>query len=686
MVEVNRCPRCQGDVSVDAPEGLCPECLLHQALQGQAASPDQPDERRSPFPVFVAPPAHELAARFPQLEILALVGQGGMGAVYRARQTKLDRLVALKVLPPEVARDGAFAERFTREARSLARLNHPNVVTVFDFGETDGLYYFTMEFVDGQNVRQLVEAGRLAAEAAVKLAMQVCDALQYAHDEGLVHRDIKPENILVDRKGRVKIADFGLARLVGLTPAYLTLTGSHEVMGTLYYMAPEQLRRSHRVDHRADIFSLGVVLYEMLTGELPVGRFAWPSHKARGDRRLDAIVLKALAREPEQRYQDAAELKRDLEAVLAAPAPAALPLAAEPLPAAAGRVGNWPCVRFTIPLNSWFGGEARGEVYRDNEALMIEFQQGWLFRRLELKQVRIPFRDIVSLSCQTESWLPTDKMPRWMRNLQRTELIIKTTSPKVLAGLPFGKQGRGHLVVHAADRDAARQLVEGVVHQTSAAAMSVLPARAAGGAPAPTPQRQVLVPAAGLLLTGLVALAWSLALSVEMMHKVADGRPGATFGHLAAIIFSWFEAWAAAYLLAGAIQMLRLRNYRLVLSAACLALVPWSPAWVLGLPIGIWALVVLRRREVSEAFQASSRMSPSAPPFSAAAREAVRKSPVASVAEEKGDGRRAAALGRRVQSLLRSVGGYFVSLSAGRHADSRMPRVEEPHARPTGRE
>src|SRR5262249_39154670 len=149
------------------------------------------------------------------------------------------------------------------------------------------------------------------------ILIQVCDALQYAHDEGLVHRDIKPENILIDRKGRVKIADFGLARLVGLTPTYLTLTGVHEVMGTLLYMAPEQMKQAHSVDHRADLYSLGVVLYEMLTGELPLGRFAPPSRKAGVDERVDQVVLRALAREPADRYQDAAAFRQEVEVALA---------------------------------------------------------------------------------------------------------------------------------------------------------------------------------------------------------------------------------------------------------------------------------------------------------------------------------------------------------------------------------
>jgi len=273
MAEIPRCPGCEAELATDAPEGLCPQCLYQGIVEGQDEA-EGPTPGRTPPPAFVPLAAAELGRHFPQLEILQLLGQGGMGAVYQARQTKLDRLVAIKILPPEVARDPAFAERFTREARALARLNHPNIVTVHDFGDVDGLYYFTMEYVNGHNLRDLLQAGALPADQTRAIVPQLCDALQYAHDEGLVHRDIKPENILLDKKGRVKIADFGLARLVGLTPTYLTLTGTHEVMGTLLYMAPEQMKRTHTVDHRADIYSLGVVLYEMLTGELPLGRFA----------------------------------------------------------------------------------------------------------------------------------------------------------------------------------------------------------------------------------------------------------------------------------------------------------------------------------------------------------------------------------------------------------------------------
>jgi serine/threonine protein kinase len=288
-----------------------------------------PTVRYSPSGRFVAPEPAELAPYFPQLEILELLGQGGMGAVYKARQRQLNRIVALKILPSESAADPAFAERFSREAQALAQLNHPHIVTVHDFGEANSIYYFVMEFVDGSNLRRLLEAGHLAPREALAIVPQICDALQYAHDEGVVHRDIKPENILIDRKGRVKIADFGLAKLLGRPAEAFGLTGTNQVMGTPNYIAPEQMERPLAVDHRADIYSLGVVFYEMLTGELPLGRFAPPSKKVQVDVRLDDVVLRSLEKEPERRYQRASEVKSDVERISAAGAAAVPP----PLPA-----------------------------------------------------------------------------------------------------------------------------------------------------------------------------------------------------------------------------------------------------------------------------------------------------------------------------------------------------------------
>ncbi len=322
---LHQCPECGRSMSGDAVDGLCPQCLLRGAIgTAHDAARSETVERTAAYAnPSTAPAVAELTALFPQLEILELIGQGGMGAVYKARQPALDRLVAVKILPPESGRDPAFAERFQREARALARLGHPNIVAVHEVGQTGDFYYIVMEYVDGVNLRQLMRSGHLHPEQALRIIPQICDALQYAHEEGVVHRDVKPENVLLDKKGRVKIADFGLAKLLGRETGDFALTGSQQVMGTLYYMAPEQIDRPLTVDHRADIYSLGVVFYEMLTGQLPVGRFPLPSEKAGTDPHLDGIVLHALEREPERRYQHASDIKTDVEAPFDRPPTAA---------------------------------------------------------------------------------------------------------------------------------------------------------------------------------------------------------------------------------------------------------------------------------------------------------------------------------------------------------------------------
>ncbi len=324
MNATRKCPQCGTELPADTPEGQCPKCMLQVGLGSEPGAPGGTQPVTPPKP---PPTPAELAKHFPQLEILEMLGQGGMGVVYKARQPRLDRIVALKVLPADASRDPAFAERFTREARALARLSHPHIVTVHDFGEAGGFYYLLMEFVDGLNLRQLEQAGKLSPSEALKVVPAICDALQYAHDQGIVHRDIKPENILVDKQGRVKIADFGLAKLLGRPPQDRSLTASQSIVGTPNYMAPEQIERPQEVDHRADIYSLGVVFYEMLTGELPIGRFAPPSQKVQVDVRFDQVVLRALEKERERRYQQANDVKTDVETIAAGPAEAAPPIA-----------------------------------------------------------------------------------------------------------------------------------------------------------------------------------------------------------------------------------------------------------------------------------------------------------------------------------------------------------------------
>ena len=483
MSETRRCQSCGAELAADAPEGLCPRCLMQAALVGPSsvgtglppaasatpagsgagagsAARVAPTVRYSPSGRFVAPEPAELAPFFPQLEILELVGQGGMGAVYKARQRQLDRIVALKILPSESAADPAFAERFSREAKSLAQLNHPHIVTVHDFGQAGGLYYFLMELVDGSDLRRMLESGHLAPREALAIVPQICDALQYAHDEGVVHRDIKPENILIDRKGRVKIADFGLAKLLGRPPESLALTGTNQVMGTPNYIAPEQVERPLAVDHRADIYSLGVVFYEMLTGELPLGRFAPPSKKVQVDVRLDDVVLRSLEKEPERRYQQASDVKTDVERISATAAAAVPP----PLPTP-------PPVQQPVPA------------------------------RVNLQEARA----------------------------------------------------------------------------------------------------QVRGPAIALLITGIIdcaifglgALAWVL--SEAMMIPLSSGLRMLLPASVGALVIG-------VVMIIGALKMMRLESYRWAMRATILALLPCTPASLLGLAAGIWSLVVLNRRGVAAAF------------------------------------------------------------------------------------
>ncbi len=300
----SHCPDCAVPLPADSPQELCPACLLRQALSSRTVASDGNNS------IAAVPPPEEIADKFPQFEILEYLGRGGMGVVYKARQKSLNRIVAIKILAPERDSECRFSRRFAREAELLARLNHPHIVTIHDFGQTDGLFYLVMEFVDGVNLRDLLREGKLESKQALAIIPPICEALQYAHDKGIVHRDIKPENLLLDREGRIKIADFGIAALMG---------ADGEPAGTPPYMAPEQACIGAEVDHRADIYALGVVLYEMLTGERPGSGFAAPSRKAVLDTRLHQMVLRALEKDPDLRYQTADGFRTAAETVARPP-------------------------------------------------------------------------------------------------------------------------------------------------------------------------------------------------------------------------------------------------------------------------------------------------------------------------------------------------------------------------------
>lgn len=272
-----------------------------------------------------------------QYKILEKLGAGGQGTVYKARDTKLDRVVVIKVLPAELTVKTANFKRFEREAQLCSQLDHPNICTIFDFNEANGIYYIAMQYVEGKNVRQLVNGRPLELKSALSIAVQVCDALAYTHARNIIHRDIKAGNVMVTGSGQVKILDFGLAKLVqgehelpqGIDRTEITEVGIP--YGTATYAAPEQAK-GEPADHRADIFSTGVLLYELLTGiwafqgktvvdvrHQVLHGTPTPLAEMRPDQippRLQEIVDKALAKEPRNRYQKISEMRDELRAIL----------------------------------------------------------------------------------------------------------------------------------------------------------------------------------------------------------------------------------------------------------------------------------------------------------------------------------------------------------------------------------
>lgn len=598
MPESRFCASCGAELPGGAPEQPCPACLMRLGLESWAAAArDQADTpTRISHAPFDAPAVEEIAGRFPQLEVIELIGKGGMGAVYKARQRTLDRVVALKIINPARDDDPAFAERFTREARALAKLNHPHIVTVHDFGQADGLYFLVMEYVDGTNLRTLIRDRRMSPQEALAIVPPLCDALQYAHDEGVVHRDIKPENILVDQKGRVKIADFGLAKLLGLGPADVTLTAAHQAMGTLHYMAPEQLERPQTVDHRADIYSLGVTFYEMLTGELPLGRFAPPSRKVQVDVRLDEIVLRALERDPEQRYQHASDVKTDMSRIAVGhvppapverewrqPAPAILQLVRNPA------IGLWVTGIIswvTIPLAfmlPWSDELDPGTAGTVNLVLSFGIAPLVVGSLMILGGLRMQQLEGYRLAV-TASVLPMIVLILKLGGLLFETLAI---NPADLIGAPMGLWALAVLT---------RSDVQSAFRGSRAAVRPQPLAHAAALEQVRTPATWLFV--ASILNWLATPLILALAYPAIRKHVTGQGGPGADSDFLWLLLIPLL----AGVIMFAALKMKRLQSYWLAVAGSVLAMLV-TPGNLLGLPIGIWSLVVLSDGEVRSAFR-----------------------------------------------------------------------------------
>ena len=321
--------------------------------------------------VWQPPAPQELSKVLLQYEVDMLLGRGGMGAVYKGRHLTLDRAVAIKILPPEMDDiDDSYAQRFKNEARAMARLSHPNIVSVYDFGETsDGLLYFVMEFIEGMDVHKMLkEQGRLQCDHVKNIIAQVCDALDYAHEMKIIHRDIKPANIMVGYDGKVKVADFGLANITKGSDSFLTK--SNALLGTLHYMAPEALTLGTLVDHRADIFAMGVMLYQMLTGKLPQGMFEMPSKRVEGvDVQFDVIIGKALMEDRDKRYQTVAQMRVDFAEILA-PKTTQMQTQTRRSRMAANRLGRYKIVSGEDGKPVLLGTGSAGKTYKAVHSLL----------------------------------------------------------------------------------------------------------------------------------------------------------------------------------------------------------------------------------------------------------------------------------------------------------------------------
>jgi serine/threonine protein kinase len=282
---------------------------IHPALAKRYAVSKEPTQESS-RPVEKVILSETNPPSIPGYELLELIGKGAMGSVYRAKHIASGREAAVKILSAEMSSRSDLVARFERESAALSSFRHPNVVAIYDSGNVSSIHYFCMEYVEGTTLRRFLKNGPLPIKQALAFTRQILLGLKAAHDRGIIHRDLKPENVLVDSKGkRLVLVDFGLAGLLNeAANPHPNLTRSKVTMGTVNYMAPEQHIDAKRVDGRSDLYSVGVILYECILGDLPLGRFALPSERQYpAPLSLDRILAKALSREPENRYQSATE-------------------------------------------------------------------------------------------------------------------------------------------------------------------------------------------------------------------------------------------------------------------------------------------------------------------------------------------------------------------------------------------
>ena len=564
------CPQCATPLRAD---GNCSACLLRLAstYRVQDATTD-----------LTAIPA-SLREHFPQLEILRVVGRGGMGVIYQARQKSLDRDVAIKVIDRTISNDKTFLDRFDREAKALARLSHPNIVAVHDYGRTpDGLAYLVMEYVHGLNLREALQSMTMEAAYAMEVVQAISQALEFAHSKGVVHRDIKPENILLSDDGRIKLADFGIAKINDAALPERKITATNQVLGTAHYLAPEQLSDRNEVDHRVDIYALGVILYELLTGHLPVGNFEPASRvNVQVTPAVDTVLLRALQQRPTARYQSVEEFRQALQNCNTGQwATSSPPLATLVTGSMASASVPFNCMGF----KGW--SVVHGTLRAQDDGIHVEYQSRDNFIgqiRSKLRAATIPWDRVVRVDFRPGLW--------------NGVFQINGDSFGLLENLPGSENGCLMLNIKHENLELAEQVIQRV-----AAYRSHLVRTTSSLAQWQGPQL-VAIPIAlilfGLLNAGVLTIAVTAVANSELLN----------YQRAMAVVFccTFMGPVSVAQFILG-IMYAATRSRTIGQAGAFVSMVPLSPVAFASIPFGVWARKQLQpAQSIAAATQSSSR-------------------------------------------------------------------------------
>jgi serine/threonine protein kinase len=558
-----KCARCQSETVAS---GACHRCLLQMAMEVKQKRRFQQDSMDSPG--VESTDIQDLQKHFPNLEIKRLIGRGGMGAIYHARQTSLQRDVAIKVIDRRISNNPEFVDRFEREAIALAKFSHPNIVAVYDHGKTsDGLVFLVMEYVHGLNLREAMEQMPIDLHDSVDMMLALGNALQYAHSKGVVHRDIKPENILLNEDGGVKIADFGIAKILDANVAK-RITATQQVLGTLHYLAPEQLDSPDEVDHRVDIYALGVVFYELLTKQLPVGNFELPSViNTTVASSYDAIIMKALHRRPTSRFQSAEELRAAIERASSAAIgreSVAYESKIDPMPTIEPIASNG-VVSVPFEKEDMAGfARVRGTVQAKSNGIQLEYRiSDAIFGQFKSKMhiIELPWSRIVSLG--------------FRHGIFSGMIAIVGDSLSALKDFPHSETGKIEVRVKASDFELARRFVHKVrLHQPQLLANDPKLSKSHSS---PNFVLGSMLLFIAIMNAGVLAIAQIVMAShlTDWLHVVGAVAVGVILGPITAI-----------QIVAGILH-LATGNRQILWVGVLSAMQPLSPVAIFGIPLGI---------------------------------------------------------------------------------------------------